>query len=47
MKICLVNFESSWKDKKDNLRRKKIHIAEIMDIFPETEVIVFPELSFT
>ncbi len=47
MKVCVVNFESAWKNKKENLKRKEIHISKIVELFPETQIIVFPELSFT
>lgn len=47
MKICLVNAESAWKDKQENLKRAENYIKEALKLFPETQVIVFPELSIT
>gem|GEM_PF-3765163 len=47
IKISLINFEASWKDKKANLEKKEKHIKKVLELFPETQVVVFPELSFT
>ena len=47
MKIALVNFEPTWKDIKSNLVKKENHIKKVLELFPETQVVVFPELSFT
>jgi len=47
MKISLVNFEPTWKDVKDNFIKKENHIKKVLEFFPKTQVIVFPELSFT
>lgn len=47
MKVTAINFEPTWKDIQDNLRKKEHHIQRVLELFPETQVIVFPELSFT
>lgn len=47
MKICLINSKPIWKDKDENLKRAESYIKEALELFPQTQVIVFPELSLT
>ena len=46
MKIALPNYSTIWKNPQKNLRQKENLISEIMKLEPETELIIFPELSF-
>ncbi len=47
MKICLINAESVWKNIDENLQRLEDHIISCKELFPETQVGVFPELTLT
>ena len=47
MNICLINFEATWKDKKANIEKKEKLIKRALELNPETQLIVFPELSLT
>ncbi len=47
MNICLINFESVWKDKLANIRQKRVLITEAIEHRPDIDIIVFPELSLT
>ncbi|MDQ7009436.1 MAG: nitrilase-related carbon-nitrogen hydrolase [Candidatus Gracilibacteria bacterium] len=47
MKICLINFEAAWKDKEKNIEKKEELIKRALEMKPETNLIIFPELSLT
>ena len=47
MHICLINFDAVWKDKSSNITRKESLIQQALTYHPETDIIVFPELSLT
>ncbi len=46
MNIAIPEYETVWKDPQKNAQQKKRLIAQIMHQKPETDLIVFPELSF-
>ncbi len=47
MKICLINFNSFWKNKEKNIEKKEKLINQAILLFKDIDVIVFPELSLT
>lgn len=47
MKICLVNMQIAWKNKKENLRLINDHIKHALKIDSNIDTIVFPETSCT
>ena len=47
MNICLTNFDAAWKDKVANIKKKELLIQQALIYHPETDIIVFPELSLT
>ena len=47
MHICLINFDAAWKDKVANIKKKELLIQQALIYHPETDIIVFPELSLT
>jgi omega-amidase len=47
MKICLINFDAVWKDKKKNIAKKDVLIQKAISYHSDTDIIIFPELSLT
>ena len=47
MKICLINFDAVWKDKKANIQKKEALIQKAIKYHSDIDIIVFPELSLT
>lgn len=46
MKICTIAFDTVWKDPKANIIKTEQCVKEALQLFPDTQVILFPELSF-
>ena len=47
MKVCAIAFDAEWKNPKANSAKKEQHIQKALDLYPETQTILFPETSFT
>jgi len=47
MNICLINFDAIWKNKQKNIEKKEELIKKALEFNPETQLIIFPELSLT
>ncbi len=47
MKICLVNFDSVWKDKAKNIEKKEEYIRKVLEHKKDTQFVIFPEESLT
>lgn len=45
MHIATVASDTVWKDVKVNAGQTERHVAEVLRLYPETEVILFPEIS--
>jgi predicted amidohydrolase len=45
MNVATVAMDSVWKDIDANVFLTEQHIARVMEIFPKTDIILFPEIS--
>lgn len=45
MNIATVALETVWKDVKKNIEQTEHHVQEVLRLFPNTQVILFPEIS--
>lgn len=45
MNIATVALDTIWKDVKKNIEQTEHHVAEVLRLFPKTQVILFPEIS--
>ncbi len=45
MKIATVASETVWKDAKKNIEQTEHHVAKVLSLQPQTQVILFPEIS--
>ncbi len=45
MKLVTVASETVWKDATANVAKHEYHVSEVMKKWPDTELILFPELS--
>lgn len=45
MNIALVAADTAWKDVKRNIELAERHIQKVKELFPNTHVILFPEIS--
>src|SRR5690348_15137845 len=45
MNIATVASETIWKDIKKNIEQTEYHVQEVLRLFPNTQVILFPEIS--
>jgi hypothetical protein len=43
MNIATVAMDSVWKDIDANISLTEQHVARVMEIFPKTDIILFPE----
>ena len=45
MNIATVASDTVWKDPQKNIQQTEKHIKEVLQLFPKTQVILFPEIS--
>lgn len=45
MNIATVASDTAWKDAAKNIELTDKHVAEVMRLYPKTQVILFPEIS--
>lgn len=45
MNIATVASDTAWKDVKKNIEQTEHHVQEVLRLFPNTQVILFPEIS--
>ncbi len=46
LKICAIAFDTGWKYPEENIAKTEQCVKEAKRLFPETQVILFPELSY-
>lgn len=47
MKVATVASNTAWKDVKKNVESTELHVVEVLSLFPDTDIILFPELSLS
>jgi predicted amidohydrolase len=45
MNIATVASDTIWKDAQKNIEQTEQHVARVLQLFPKTQIILFPELS--
>ncbi len=45
MNIATVASDTIWKDPRANIEQTERHVAKIMELWPKTQIILFPEIS--
>ncbi len=45
MNVATVASDPVWKNPKENIQQTENHVAEVMRLYPRTQVILFPEIS--
>jgi predicted amidohydrolase len=45
MNIATVASSTVWKDPKKNVEQTEHHVQEVLQLFPSTQIILFPEIS--
>lgn len=46
LKVATVAFETAWKDVNTDLRNFEKDVKKVLKIYPETQIILFPEITF-
>jgi predicted amidohydrolase len=46
LKVTTVTFETAWKNLDKDLKKFKTSVEEVINLFPDTQIILFPEITF-
>jgi predicted amidohydrolase len=47
MNIATVSMDVAWKDTDTNIAATETHVKKVLELYPNTDVILFPELSLS